>query len=132
VLRLLTLPLTAGSRRANFPILVEDSILNHFVGYHNYERMKAEATQEIDEADEVENFEGDSSLEDEERRQFGFVIRKKPERFVGMSFGLSRVKASRAITTSITGSSLMVSTKLTVTASRSASMGRAESRFRRD
>src|SRR5665213_2997212 len=57
--------------------------MQHFVGYHNFERMEAEAAQDFDETVEMEDPEEDSSLENEESPQFGFVIRKKPERFVG-------------------------------------------------
>ena len=56
--------------------------MNHFVGYHNLERMEKEAAQDVDETDEDDDSEEESSVE-QESHQFGFVIRKKPERFVG-------------------------------------------------
>jgi hypothetical protein len=57
--------------------------MKHFIGYHNFERMNEQAEQEVEEAESAEDPDAETPLEEDDAPHYGFLTRKKPERFVG-------------------------------------------------
>lgn len=61
--------------------------MKHFVGYHNFERMEQEAEEAALKAgeNEMEEFGDEESPSEEDGKgyPYGFVTRKKPDRFIG-------------------------------------------------